>query len=412
MNIVSIKNEALTDKVVFENDGEIDIRSIKTFGISSKENSKAIGYFGTGLKYAIAVLLREGLDITIYSGLNKYTFDVNSSKVRVTNFDFVRINKRPIGFTTELGKDWDLWEAYRELYCNCTDESGRIYNTINDVVPQKGKTIIVVEGESFSKQHQNAGEVVVTGTPIYKTASLEIYPGESKYIFYRGIRVSDDKPTMYTYNILNKVQLTENRTIQYNFQIRDLLRDELIRCQNPDIIRNVLMSNQFKFAGLNLGYFESSIEFEHGESVPSSQFLNQVSELSKNPSIKFNRSSISFAAKFDSGLKSSFKVSLDTLNAQRLARAIEFSKKLGFEVDEYPIEVHDNFNHDVLGEAKDGKILLSPRCFSLGTKVLAQTLIEEFLHLKHGLWDCTREMQNFLFETITNQGEKLLGETI
>ena len=46
--------------IVFENPGEIDIRSISTFGVSVKEGDNPIGFFGTGLKYAIVVLLRTG----------------------------------------------------------------------------------------------------------------------------------------------------------------------------------------------------------------------------------------------------------------------------------------------------------------------------------------------------------------
>jgi hypothetical protein len=46
--------------VVFENPGEIDAAAIRTFGVSVKEGENPIGFFGTGLKYAIAILLRTG----------------------------------------------------------------------------------------------------------------------------------------------------------------------------------------------------------------------------------------------------------------------------------------------------------------------------------------------------------------
>lgn len=47
--------------IIFRNKGVIDPKSITTFGVSSKENPGAIGFFGTGLKYAIAILLRHPL---------------------------------------------------------------------------------------------------------------------------------------------------------------------------------------------------------------------------------------------------------------------------------------------------------------------------------------------------------------
>ena len=36
--------------VVFENQGLVDVRAIKTFGVSVKENENQMGFFGTGLK--------------------------------------------------------------------------------------------------------------------------------------------------------------------------------------------------------------------------------------------------------------------------------------------------------------------------------------------------------------------------
>lgn len=51
--------------VIFENPGEIDPRMISTFGVNVKENDSAIGFFGTGLKYAIAILLRNHHRISI-----------------------------------------------------------------------------------------------------------------------------------------------------------------------------------------------------------------------------------------------------------------------------------------------------------------------------------------------------------
>ena len=76
--------------VVFQNPGVIDAVSITTFGVSSKnDKSTAIGFFGTGLKYAIAVILRTGGNITIYSGDSVYDFSVQRQKVRNDEFDFI-----------------------------------------------------------------------------------------------------------------------------------------------------------------------------------------------------------------------------------------------------------------------------------------------------------------------------------
>jgi hypothetical protein len=137
--------------IIFENKGELDIRAIKTFGVNSKDDKEsAIGYFGTGLKYAIAILLRNGHDISIYTGGVKYDFGVNRSKIRHDEFDIVTMNGEELGFTTELGKNWEMWQAFRELNSNTLDEKGTAYKGIG-CVPQNDRTYVTVTGLDFEK---------------------------------------------------------------------------------------------------------------------------------------------------------------------------------------------------------------------------------------------------------------------
>ena len=69
------------NKIIFRNKGVIDPKSIVTFGVSSKTGSNSIGFFGTGLKYAIAILLRNKCSFTVYAG--KKPLRVRKNKVRV-----------------------------------------------------------------------------------------------------------------------------------------------------------------------------------------------------------------------------------------------------------------------------------------------------------------------------------------
>lgn len=107
--------------IIFKNKGAIDVRAIKILGVSVKKDN-AIGFFGTGLKYAIAICLREGCPLSIWSGGEEYSFTTKKVAITGQDFDVVCMNGEELGFTTELGKTWKLWQAFRELYCNCTDE--------------------------------------------------------------------------------------------------------------------------------------------------------------------------------------------------------------------------------------------------------------------------------------------------
>jgi len=60
--------------VNFCNNGEIGPRMWNTFGVSVKTTEESIGQFSTGLKYAIAVMVRNGRSLKIVSAGNDYVF--------------------------------------------------------------------------------------------------------------------------------------------------------------------------------------------------------------------------------------------------------------------------------------------------------------------------------------------------
>src|SRR4030066_94299 len=48
-----------TPTISFQNPGLIPLECITTFGLSAKDTANPIGQFGTGLKYAISIILRN-----------------------------------------------------------------------------------------------------------------------------------------------------------------------------------------------------------------------------------------------------------------------------------------------------------------------------------------------------------------
>jgi hypothetical protein len=86
---------------------------------------------------------------------------------------------------------------------------------------------------------------------------------------------------------------------------------------------------------------------------------------------------------------------------------------MGYDVDYYEIVVAESLGDNVLGLAENGRIYIACRVFEIGgAKQLASTLIEEFLHLRRGWKDCTRELQNYLFDKLVSLGEELQGEAL
>ncbi|KKK92391.1 hypothetical protein LCGC14_2703420, partial [marine sediment metagenome] len=258
--------------VVFQNKGLIDVRGITTFGVCVKpETSNPIGYFGTGLKYAIAVLLREGLSVTLLYGTRKYKFQARKQKIRGEDFHIVQMDGKDLPYTTELGKNWELWMAYRELAANAFDEPEASIRRKKSPIPHAGYTSFVVEGDAIDAVHEGRDQIFLGSTPRYAFDTVELHDGPNvgKYIYYRGIRVHElPKGAMYNYHILSNVELTEDRTLPSIYKAYRAIAEAIVACDNAGLIRQLLEANQ--------NYFESTIDYNLWSVEPGETFFKVV----------------------------------------------------------------------------------------------------------------------------------------
>jgi hypothetical protein len=104
-------------------------------GANVKVVDNPIGQFGTGLKYAVAVILRHGGTVRLFIETEEYEFYVHEKDFRGKELQTVRMRKRhgtlarwmssrQLPFTLNYGRNWELWQAYRELESNARDERG------------------------------------------------------------------------------------------------------------------------------------------------------------------------------------------------------------------------------------------------------------------------------------------------
>ena len=397
--------------IIFENDDEIDVRAITTFGINVKEHDNPIGFFGTGLKYALAILLRTGHEIVIQSGVDEYRFGTTPEEIRGKRFDIVTMQNgtgepAPLGFTVDVGKTWEVWMAYRELFCNCRDERGRVYENDGPPAATAGITRVSIRGEGIIQAHLTRNEFVLEGEPLFKTNLCEFHPGEADGVFYRGLRVmrfADGMRSINTYNLLVPVDLTEDRTAKYPWMVESMIRNAVIGSSDPRFIRRVLQAEK--------GRPEHSFDFSECYKSPSDEFLRVVELLARDRITDINTSALSIYKDHARKQLTPDAAPLTGVRAIMLKRALEFSERLGFRID-YPIIVTEALGEGVLGLAEDGRIYLSSHCFLLGTKQVAATAIEEFVHLKHGFADCSRPFQDFLLNTVVTLGEEIQGEPL
>jgi hypothetical protein len=266
--------------IILRNRGEIDLDVIKIMGVNVKDCDSPIGHFGTGLKYAIAVFLREGIELCMFIGKNRYDFFTEEKKIRDKAFRQCHI-KGPydvveLPFTTELGRGWERWQGYREIRSNCMDEDGE---QLTDESPcgEEGYTTFCIGDIDTRAVFLQDMEVPL----LYRSTQIEIYKGESDFIYYRGIRAKDLKrPSLHTYNILRKCDLTEDRRLCYDFEIEHAINETVAQMADKGIIKSVISAGS--------EYFESTLNMRSNSYVPpKAAFTEAVRECANvNPNVR------------------------------------------------------------------------------------------------------------------------------
>ena len=270
--------------VVFETKGKLDLRSITVFGLHAKPDSKSpIGYFGTGMKYALAVLARERINVTIQIGKTKWTVNADSTTFRGKDFKAVVLNRHGVlglkksvtlPFTTELGKNWKLWQAFRELHSNTIDEAGTtsVHETNTLTEPGSNTTHIIVESEDFAQEYYLREKTFLPDALRQQesTDSVQVFKVPSEHIYYRGIRVMDlKKPSQFTYNILEQVVLTEDRTAKDSFTVNNTIARFIAKdCRDEEVMDSVIMPRE--------GKYEDQISYMLDIQMPSQEFLDRT----------------------------------------------------------------------------------------------------------------------------------------
>lgn len=245
----------MSTTVSLTNAGLIPMEAVTTMGVSAKDGDTPIGFFGTGLKYAIAGLLRLGHKITIYRGLDAFTFRTQTHEIRGQEFEIIYMDgpdgAEKLGFTTHLGAKWEMWQVFRELYSNCLDEQGQI--SFNAVEPAEGQTTIHIRGEGFAQEARTRDKLFLASKPLATDILVEIHPGPSSGIYYRGVlAMKMPVQSALTYNITTSLDLTEDRTIKYPFMADSYIAAALARLEEPAAIEKVARAK---------GLYEASLSF-------------------------------------------------------------------------------------------------------------------------------------------------------
>lgn len=393
--------------LIFHNPGSLDIRGATTMGLSAKTTDDAIGKFGTGLKYAIASILRWGGAISIETGGEKFTFNTRPINFRGKHHEGVIMHSSngstELGYTTHYGSHWEPWQIFRELYSNAKDEGGDVCGASGFLNPVGEHTIITVECSELGECYGERDTIILpsqgmsTDDEVYGTHLIK---APSNYLYYRGVRVRKEK-CLFTWNLMEEITLTEDRSITGNWPYLDAMA------------RVIQASSDEQFIGKALRAGEHYLEGEAGYSSwyhTSAAFIAAATWLYKQEGkSKLPQGVWAILVKHAPSLDEPELVELSKVQQAMLDRAVALVARMGLD-SSVPIHVV-NMQKNTLGEAKNGQVYLSPQVFEQGTKQVVSTLFEECLHLETGLKDCTYEMQTRLFNMIVSLYEEhVFGE--
>ncbi len=260
----------------FHNPGLIDLMAVRTMGASVKLPG-SFGRFGTGINYAVATTLRGGGTVTLFRGGDSHEFATQKQEIRGEFFDLVCLDGEPMGFTTRLGRDWEPWMVLREFGCNARDEGGDFDShtqgrTAADFI-SPDMTVLAVEWSRLDQAWEDRASLFTEGEVVFESEKLRILRGKSPYLFYRGVRVfKAEKPTLYTYDLLEEQLLTEDRTLYGDWSASLLIRNTLLELDDPEILGPVLRAPG--------SMYESDLNFEEVAkyTAPSRAFLDVAIE--------------------------------------------------------------------------------------------------------------------------------------
>lgn len=398
--------------VHFYNPTPLDPVFIRSVGLSIKDDD-AIGQFGTGLKYALAFLLRNGNTVEIVSDGQHYTFSTVEQTIRDRAVEFITCNDENLNIALALGRNWTAKQAFRELLTNAWDEGGDF--TFDAAAPE-ACTIITVRGPSF--YNLDLSEIFRSepwGELFYEGKNMEIYhktdhlpqtsfgPGDTHEamrqpnvgrIYYKKMVVGSIA-SRFDYNLIDeswRSSLTEDRTINDSWVAYKACR--AIQDASPHTVINFWklvqsMDEEVQLRPLPESCYDLFLqEYRRGALVNEKshqQYAAIIASLPAEPLVA----------------NTSQQTMIDDVLALLANAGIRVTHEIAYTEKTHATNV---------GFVQGDKIFLTPTAFINGKWELAKTILEEHAHAVSGARDYSRAFQEVLLELWATTYRNLIGE--
>lgn len=412
-----------------KNNGELDVRILSLMGGTTKrDNDNLIGNFGTGLKYSLAYLLRNNVDVRIFVGKREVQLTTKTENISNTDFNILYVNGERTSITDSMGVDWQPWMIVRELYSNALDEGGAEYSSVleADVKGVEDSTSIFIElTPAFLEVYNNWSNYFIVGQePFYEDDKVKIFPQSGNLKIYKqGILIHTlEKQSIFNYDF-KQAKLNELR------EYKGYLEHDVYKAITQ---LNDKKSIQYFIENLSEEDYESTVDYNYSwsddfnsvweETIGGSKIIHQkaVTNL-KAKGIEVDEAShIVVPEQLYKGLSKKFpsvgalRTSKDIndfyeIYNDRLHDKVKKAQRL-LEDTGYYIEPELKFIYGIFGDKTVlAKIDISEKTIYISEKHLdtdmfsiMTMLVEENEHYKTGFSDHTRAFQQHFIDLYVN----------
>ena len=334
-----------------------------------------------------------------------------------------------------MGPDWkDSWMIIREFIQNSIDEGEiNIVTSIETCEGKQDKTRCYIEVNEEIKQVIDGWDNFFSFDRIdciEETKDGKIFPNnaDTLLLYTRGIRCTNYENVVALYNYDGLIEMNESRIIKNDFRAKEVIGNCLAVSANKNVIFNVLKnaSNEKAFESIvwetwltikPLSQTWRDVIDNHVLIVAELAGWFEQEQKSMKHFIVSNKLCKKIKQKFVDvkiyGLTSDGgeevvkrEVEMDTRKEFLLSECKKFFDECKYFV-EYPIKVVRFEDSNKLGLAENGIIYLSEKLFDMGKREIAIAIMEENEHLITKYNDCTRALQQHLFNKwITTLEEK------
>jgi hypothetical protein len=414
------------------NKGEMQQEAMTLLGASTKRGDDTkIGFFGSGLKYAMAVLIREDIKFHIYSGKSEVKITTQPVNFRGKEFQRICVNGEPTSMTTDMGVDWEPWFALREVLCNAIDEGSHTIDMVEKVKGAKGVTTFAVEmSSSLNNVMEFWQKYFCEKRPdvVLAVNASQVFHGDDKelIVYRRGVRCHHERTkALFHYN-MQWAEINESRVLSSQWSFNRSLVQWLAKHANEEIARRIV-DNFY-------GTYEATLDWDCDDMTFSNEWLAIIGnralvaqEVTGYFMEDIAEGALVLPHSLVKGLKNYFKdkvrvlgrsdkygnrivVDMDERKKTMLTDVLGFLKKSGIDCT-YPVHLAKFKNSYTHGEADkdEGQIYIAEATFDNGKRYLALTLMEEMMHLKSGAGDGSRSFQNYIISELLKRYEAEAG---